>query len=174
MLYSFNRRSFLASSGALTLGVLVPGFSRAQTLDITSTVFGGVWEKNYRAAIVDRFEQANGAKVNLRLGSSAEWLTNAIVNKAAPEIDLLMLPYPDSIKAIMADIGIELTPGDIPNIAKIEPIWWEQYKKRGVGLDYTTYGIAYRTDLVKEPIEKWTDLFRPELAGKITLPDIGT
>lgn len=87
---------------------------------------------------------------------------------------MLMLPYPDSIKAIMADIGIELTSEDIPNIANIAPIWWEQYKKRGVGLDYASYGIAYRTDLVDALITKWEDLFRPELAGKISIPDIGT
>lgn len=169
-----DRRSFLASTGAITLGAMIPGMGRAADGGFTSTVFGGVWEQNYRQAIVDGFEAATGAKVNLQLGSSAEWLTNAIVNRAEPEIDMLMLPYPDSIKAIMADIGIELTPEDIPNIAEIAPVWWEQYKKRGVGLDYASYGIAYRTDLVDQPITKWEDLFRPELAGKISIPDIGT
>lgn len=174
MTNKLDRRSFLASSAAVTLGVAMPRGAMAAGGGFTSTVFGGVWEQNYRKAIVDKFEAEHGVKVNLQLGSSAEWLTNAIVNKADPEIDMLMLPYPDSIKAIMADIGIELTPEDIPNIADIEPVWWEQYKKRGVGLDYASYGIAYRTDLVDKPITKWEDLFRPEFAGKITIPDIGT
>ena len=174
MSISITRRGLIATTGALTLGVMAPGLGRAQSKGFTSTVFGGVWEKNYRRAIVDSFEAKTGTAVNLQLGSSAEWLTNAIVNKASPEIDMLMLPYPDSIKAIMADIGIELTAEDIPNIAAVAPVWWEQYNKRGVGLDYASYGIAYRTDLVGKPITKWTDLFSPELKGKVTIPDIGT
>lgn len=77
-----DRRSFLASTGAITLGAMIPGMGRAADGGFTSTVFGGVWEQNYRQAIVDGFEAATGAKVNLQLGSSAEWLTNAIVNRA--------------------------------------------------------------------------------------------
>lgn len=169
-----NRRNFLASSGAITLGMMLPGQLRASTPGLTSTVFGGVWEANYRRTVVDTFEASTGASVNLRLGSSAEWLANAIINAPSPEIDLLMLPYPDNIRAVMADLGLELTPEDIPNIEHIDPVWWEQFSKQGVGLDYTSYGIAYRTDLVDTPITRWSDLFRPELAGKVTIPDIGT
>jgi len=169
-----TRRQALAGMGGLTVGLMLPRYLRAASGSFTSTVFGGVWEKNYRAAIVDSFEATTGASVKLQLGSSAEWLTNALVNKDKPEIDMLMLPYPDSIKAVMADVGIELTAEDIPNVKNIEPIWWDQYRRRGIGLDYASYGIAYRTDLVDKPITGWADLFRPELKGKITLPDIGT
>lgn len=170
-----SRRTFLASAGALSLGVFLPAGLRAQAGGaFTSTVFGGVWEQNYRKAIVDAFEAATGAKVNLQLGSTAEWLTNAMINREEPEIDMLLLSYPDSIRAVIADIGLEVTPEDIPNIADIEPIWWEQYQRRGVGLDYASYGIAYRTDLVERPIASWADLFDASLRDKITVPDIGT
>lgn len=170
---SINRRQMLSGAAGFTLGAVLPSVATAATGRMTSTVFGGVWEKTYRAAIVDSFEAASGAQVKLQLGTSAEWLTNAVVNKAKPEIDMLLLPYPDSIKAVMAGIGVELTEADIPNIRDIEKVWWEQYQRRGVGLDYASYGIAYRKDLVDKPIKSWADLFRPDLKGKITLPDIG-
>lgn len=51
---------------------MVPGMGRAAGDSFTSTVFGGVWEQNYRKAIVDSFEASTGATVNLQLGSPAE------------------------------------------------------------------------------------------------------
>ncbi len=175
MTNSLNRRNFIASAGTLSLGVMLPNALRAQgSGGFTSTVFGGVWEQNYRKAIVDAFEAKTGVTVNLNLGSTAEWLTNAMINRDGPEIDMLLLSYPDSIRAVLADIGLEVGPEDIPNIAEIEPVWWEQYQRRAVGLDYASYGIAYRTDLVEKPVKSWADLFDAGLRDKITVPDIGT
>lgn len=166
----FNRRAVLGGGAALTLGLALP--ARAAS-GMTSTVFGGVWEKNYRAAIVDSFEKKLGAKVSLKLGTASEWLTNAMVNRAKPEIDMLLLPYPDSIKAVRAGIGQKLSVDKIPNIKNVHPMWFDQFRHEAVGLDYVAYGIAYRTDLVKKAPESWTDLWSPELKGKVTLPDIG-
>ena len=33
------------------------------------------------------------------------------------------------------------------------------------------YTIAYRPDLVKEDVTKWSDLWKPSLKGKIAMPD---
>jgi putative spermidine/putrescine transport system substrate-binding protein len=175
MSQDLSRRNVIKGGAALTLGVMLPRALWAQSAGkVSTTVFGGVWEQSYRAAIVDRFEAATGAKVDLQLGSSAEWLTSALLNQAAPEVDLLMLPYPDSIKAVMSGIGAELTAAEIPNLAHVNPRWYDQYQRRAVGLDYASYGIAYRTDLVKSPVTSWQDLFKPEFAQKIALPNIGT
>jgi putative spermidine/putrescine transport system substrate-binding protein len=165
-----TRRRFLAGGAALTLGVSLPGHAAGR---FTSTVFGGVWERNYRATIVDSFEKQFGTPVSLKLGSASEWLTSAMVNKRKPEIDLLLLPYPDSIKAVRAGIGEKLSPDRIPNMKNVHPMWIDQFRQEAVGLDYVAYGIAYRTDLVKKPIEAWTDLWDPALKSRLTLPDIG-
>ncbi|MBE9605497.1 ABC transporter substrate-binding protein [Acetobacteraceae bacterium H6797] len=166
-----TRRQILGTAGALTIGLALP--ARAAGGSMVSTVFGGVWEKAYRAAIVDRFERETGANVALKLGNSAEWLTNAVVNRNRPEIDLLLLPYPDSIRAVMQGVGQKITPEQVPNINQIHPVWYEQYKQEAVGLDYASYGIAYRTDLVAKPPESWADLWDASLRGKVTIPDIG-
>ncbi len=172
---SLPRRHFVAGAGAaaaaLTIGV-APS-AGADGGNIVSTVFGGVYEREYRKAIVDPFEKATGIKTQLKLGSSAEWLTSSLVNRRNPEIDVLLLPYPDNVRAVMENIGIELTKADMPNIADVDPAWINQWRGQGVGLDYVSYGIAYRDDLVPKPITSWKDLWDPRLKDKVMLPAIG-
>ena len=168
------RRHFLAGAGAattLTLGL--PGLASAQGGSIVSTVFGGVYETEYRKAIIEPFAKATGINVQLKLGSSAEWLTSSLVNRRNPEIDVLLLPYPDNIRAVMENVGLDLTQADIPNLADVAPVWLDQWKHQGVGLDYVSYGIAYREDLCPKPIKSWKDLWDPALKDKVTLPAIG-
>lgn len=167
---NLTRRAVLGGGAAFTLGLALPARAAG---GLTSTVFGGVWEKSYRAAIVDSFEKKMGAKVSLKLGTASEWLTNAMVNRSKPEIDMLLLPYPDSVKAVRAGIGQQLSAERIPNIANVHPMWFDQFRHEAVGLDYVAYGIAYRTDLVKKTPQSWADLWAPEFKGKLTLPDIG-
>jgi len=167
---ALSRRSFVSGGAALTLGLALPARAGG---GLTSTVFGGVWEKNYRATIVDSFEKKLGVKVALKLGSASEWLTSAMVNRGKPEIDMLLLPYPDSIKAVRSGIAQKLSADRIPNIREVHPMWFDQFRQEAVGLDYVAYGIAYRTDLVKKAPESWKDLWDPAFKGKLTLPDIG-
>jgi putative spermidine/putrescine transport system substrate-binding protein len=167
------RRHFIAGASAATLTIGIAPPAAAQDGTIVSTVFGGVYEREYRKAITDPFEKETGIRTQLKLGSSAEWLTSSLVNRRAPEIDVLLLPYPDNIRAVQADIGLPLLPADIPNLVDVAPVWIDQWKGQGVGLDYVSYGIAYREDLVPKPITSWKDLWDPALKGKVTLPAIG-
>ena len=153
-----------ATAGILTVGL--PGLARADGGGIVSTVFGGVYEREYRKAIVEPFEKETGIRTQLKLGSSAEWLTSSLVNRRNPEIDVLLLPYPDNVRAVIDNVGMELTPADIPNVADVAPVWLDQWKHQGVGLDYVSYGIAYREDLVPKPITSWKDLWGPSAEGQ--------
>ena len=167
-----TRRNLLAGSAAtLTIGLTTPG--RAEQSGLVSTVFGGIYEREYRKHILEPFEKETGAKILTKLGLSSEWLTNSIVNRRSPEIDLLLLPYPDNIKATMEGLGMPLTVADVPNIAQIDPIWYDQFDKTGIGLDYVGYGIAYRKDLVPKVPTSWRDLWDPAYKGKVMIPEIG-
>jgi putative spermidine/putrescine transport system substrate-binding protein len=168
-----NRRELIKATGgfAITLGLGVPAMAQAGGL--ATTVFGGAYEREYRKNVIEPFEKETGVKVLAKLGSTSEWLTNALVNRSSPEIDLLMLPYPDSMKAVMEDVGMPLSVADIPNLRDVDPIWFDQYNKQAVALDYVGYGIAYREDLVPTPPTSWKDLWNPAYKGKVTVPDIG-
>ena len=171
---ALTRRKVMQAAGAATLSLGIGLPASAQSKSLVSTVFGGVWEREYRKNVIEPFEKATGNKVLLKLGSTSEWLTNALVNRRRPEIDLLMLPYPDNVKAVMENLAVPLTEADLPNLKDVDQIWYSQFKNMGVGLDYVGYGIAYRTDLVPKPPTSWKDLWDPAYKGRVTVPDIGS
>jgi putative spermidine/putrescine transport system substrate-binding protein len=168
----FSRRTLLSGSASLCLGLGIAGASQAQSKTLVSTIFGGKFEEEYRKAIVTPFAQKEGIQVTLKYGSGSEWLTSALVNRATPEIDLLWMAYPQSVQAIAENLCQELKVEEIPNLKQVEPVWYEGFRRRGVGLDYASFGIGYRTDLVKTAPTSWADLWKPEYRGKIALPDI--
>jgi len=60
------------------------------------------------------------------------------------------------------------------DVSQIEERWWQAFpgaKAHAVPFFWGTLGIAYRTDLVNEPITHWKQFFNPgsDLKGKITL-----
>jgi len=138
-----------------------------------STIFGGVYEREYRKHFVAPFARATGIDPQLKLGSSGEWLTNAKMNRRNPEIDMLLLPFPDSVRATMEGLSIPLTVDEIPNLKDVSPLFFDAYKKTGVAISTVGYGIAYRHDLVPKPITDWEDIWDPRLAGKVAIPEIG-
>jgi spermidine/putrescine transport system substrate-binding protein len=61
----------------------------------------------------------------------------------------------------------------IPNVANVEATFRNTYS-HGVPSDYGKVGIGYRTDLVKEDITSWHDVWRlaPKYSGKIVFVDL--
>jgi putative spermidine/putrescine transport system substrate-binding protein len=168
---TLTRREMLTGTAALTVSVVVPGVADAATPKLVSTIFGGRFEKEYRKAIADPFEQEHGVEVVLNYGNAGQWLTNAMVNQPNPEIDIVFLVYPESVKAVHEGIGMELTPEELPNVVDVYDAWYEGFNRRAVGLDYASFGIAYRTDMVDAPTS-WADLWDPKFKGKLAMPDL--
>lgn len=166
-----SRRDVLAGAGAISVAAVLPRPGSAADA-IVSTIFGGKFEEVYRATIVEPFRKKFGHDVTLKLGSGSEWLTTAVISKDHPEIDVLWLAFPESIKAINEDLAIELLPAELPNLSDVEPIWYDTYKHKGVGLDYAAFGLAYRTDRIAAAPTSWADLWKPEYKGKLAMPDL--
>jgi putative spermidine/putrescine transport system substrate-binding protein len=168
----FDRRQVLASGLAGGLAAVLPSSARAQANGFTMTSLGGGYEQTLRRTVIEPFSKQFGAEIALKLGSPAEWLTNAMVNKRRPELDLLLLTYPDSIRAVLQDVCQTLDPAEIPNLKDVIAPWYDQYNRAGVGFGYISYGIAYREDLVKTPLTTWADLWKPEYKGMLSVPHI--
>jgi spermidine/putrescine transport system substrate-binding protein len=66
-----------------------------------------------------------------------------------------------------------LTLAEVPNLGHVDPRWVRSDGAEGYAVPYTwgTTGIAYRSDLVDEPIVSWRQFYRPSeaLRGKISL-----
>ena len=168
---SLTRRRFIAASAAVGLVTGFPAIVRAQSKTIVTTLFGGVYEEQYRKFVLDPFSAKTGAEFVIKYGSADEWLNNALVNRADPEIDLPFLSLPVAMRAIrVPDLFMELTPQDIPNLADVYPIFRDTYEGKAVGFNYVDYGILYREDMVEKPITSWADLWDPSLKGKVLAP----
>jgi putative spermidine/putrescine transport system substrate-binding protein len=167
-----TRRAFMIGGTTATISIALPPIARAQTTTMVSTIFGGAFEAAYRKHVVEPFQKANNAEVILKYGNSSEWVANSLLNRGNPEIDVIFLAYPDSIRAVNEELGMVLTPQDVPNVVNLHPVWYESYKKQAVGLDYASWGISYRTDPDVPAPTSWLDLFKPEYAGKVIVPNL--
>ena len=161
---------------AVAVGATIAGFPaivRAQSKTITTTAFGGIYEKHYRTHVIEPWEKRSGFKVNLvTTGGADQWLTSAIVNKARPEIDLPFLSLPVTHTAIRTDgVFLDLDEKLIPNAKQIDPLFFDYFDRKAVGFNYAPYGLFYRSDQIRTAPTSWADLWRPEHAGKILLPD---
>ncbi|MEH2477970.1 putative spermidine/putrescine transport system substrate-binding protein [Nitrobacteraceae bacterium AZCC 2146] len=168
-----SRRRAIAGGAALAFTLPFAHSSLAQARkSITSTVVGGTFQKVYDETLVKPFEAANNVDVALKIGSPNEWLASAIMNRFAPELDVLLLPYPDSIRAVKAGICEELTVAELPNLADVYPQFIDGYAKQGVGIDFISFGLIHRTDSKLAKPVSWMDLFKPEYKGKIAIPTL--
>jgi putative spermidine/putrescine transport system substrate-binding protein len=171
-----SRRTFVSGAASMGTLALTSGTTRAQAGGpIVVTTFGGFVEKTFRSALAEPFEKETGIKVILKLGSMSEWLTSAMVNRRKPDIDVLWLAFPESIRAVMEDdVVMELSKERIPNLADVRPIWLDMFDRKGVGHEYAAFGIGYRADMLQDPPKSWADFWSPKYAGQIALPDINS
>ncbi len=90
--------------------------------------------------------------------------------------DLIMVSGSDIRLYVQRGWLMPLDPGRIPQAEGLEPVWRNAFFGSSTyALPYLwgTTGIAYRSDLVSEPITRWMQLFEPadELKGRILLTD---
>ncbi len=164
-----SRRTLL-KAGALA-GIGFPSIVRAQSKVIVTTSYGGAYEQNYRKFVLEPFSQKTGAQFVIKYGGADEWLSNAMINKADPEIDLPFLSFPVAMRAIRTTgVFMELTPAQVPNATSVHPIFYDTYQRKAVGFNYVDYGILYRKDKVAKPITSWADLWDPALKSQVIAP----
>lgn len=167
----WKRRQILA--GAAGAALAMPPQVRAQTRTIVTTLFGGVYEQNYRRHVLDPFTARTGTRFQIRYGSPTEWYTSALVNRDDPEIDLPFLSLPLAMKAIgTTGVFLDITPEMVPNLRDVDPFFYDAYDRKAIGFNYVENGLAYRSDRVQPPPAAWADMWDPRFRGQLLLPDI--
>lgn len=123
------------------------------------------------AELLDRFEKESGIKVNFIAYESQE---EAIQNmKDGNVYDIVVLDsqfVPGLIKANM------LRPVDyenVPNIkymsANFRDLIYDPGNHYSIPYNWGTTGLVVRSDLVKEPVKRWEDLWKQADTGKVLL-----
>ncbi|MEY4531080.1 MAG: hypothetical protein RLZZ156_1801 [Deinococcota bacterium] len=167
------KKSVIVLTGAALAGAFV-SLALGQTRTLTVSSFGlnqPLIDKN----ITRPFETICGCKVVHEVGNNADRLAKLIARKDNPNIDVALLGDYFARAAIKQDL---LEPLDARKITNLNQIY--DFAKNPLGSNYGvaftayTISLAYRTDKISTPITSWRDLWRPELKGRIALPNITT
>jgi putative spermidine/putrescine transport system substrate-binding protein len=191
---AISRRRFMAGAGKTALGVGAasvigaPFINHAWSQDVSYdggifdaggaslriAEWGGIWEELVRKNVLDQFEKDFNAKIEY--DSAFPWSPKMIPSgPTKPIYDLINWNMPDMFQ--IHGIGDYLEPLDVvkENVPNSKDLW-DFATVTNVGLTwlFSTYGYAYRTDLVEDPPTKFEDMWRPEFAdlrGNYTTPN---
>lgn len=170
--FAWTRRALLATAALGLAATLAPDAALAQQqLVISHWGFNGEMLKKH---LFEPFEQKYGVKIVMETGNNADRLNKIRIRGDVP-VDLIYLA--DSFAQNAIDLGLvePIDRSKIPNIADLYELAQAPHGK-DYGPAYTIgrLGIVYDAKAVAAPITQWADLWRPELQGKLTIPQFST
>ena len=160
------RSTVAAAASVLALTVS----AQAETLTISWWGFNG---EKLDQFIVQPFQEKCGCELVFETGNNADRL-NKVKLRDGAGVDVIYLT--DSFSQIGVEEGLfqKIDPAKIPNLAGLYDM--AKDPQGGYGPAYTIgrVGIVYDAAKVEPGITSWADLWRDDLAGKISLPGITT
>lgn len=170
-----QRRTFLTMAGSVAAyGAFgrVPAFAQAKPETLSMMTWGGLWGDGMAQNIDAPFAEETGIRIVQDRGSSpVERITKLRISLDNQIYDLVQLA--DGVVPLAESQGVleDLDPGseNLPFLAQVP----ERFRRKGwVAQIYSALGIAYNPDLVETPPKSFADLWNPEYAGAIVLPEI--
>lgn len=132
------------------------------------------WADYMDPEILAKFTKETGIEVKEVYFDSDESRNEIMASSSGKGYDLIIVNGL-AIEQYSKQNWLQAIPSPAPtNFSHIDLSWSEAFpasKKYAVPFFWGTLGIAYRSDLVAEPITQWQDIFQPkeELKGRITL-----
>jgi putative spermidine/putrescine transport system substrate-binding protein len=165
-------RSFAAIGAAL---VLCATAAQAQNMQISGTItlvaYAGIFQDNYTAAVIAPFEKLYpNVKVTYSPGgTSAQMLGTARVQKADPQVDVLIMDVTTSTIGNAEGLFGKMSPADVPSLSELYPEARAVGGEFGPAITYDHLTIVYDTQNLKPGLTQLKDLWRPDLKGLIAL-----
>lgn len=134
----------------------------------------GLNEDKLKENVLKPFEEKHGVKIVLETGNNSDRLTK-LKNNPKSTVDLIYLAESYAEQGIKAGLFEKLDYGKIPNSENVVDKGKGTIKD-GFGPAYAlnSIGIAVNPKKAGCEITSWEDLWKPELKGKIAIPDITT
>jgi putative spermidine/putrescine transport system substrate-binding protein len=133
------------------------------------SIWGGNWKDTVEQVVARPFAAATGIPVEFEVGGTLDRLAKARVSKGRPLVDVTFTTSHVARLYISDGLYQKL---DLARIPSAQALYKEAIRSDyHLGVWAYVYTIAYRTDLVKATITKWADLWSPQFARKIGLPD---
>jgi putative spermidine/putrescine transport system substrate-binding protein len=163
----------LALVATVLAGAAVSSLAQAQSGRVAVASFGGAWERDLRADLIDPFEKARNTKVDYVVGLSTETLARLKAQKDNPQLDVVMLD--DVLTSEAAALGLveKLTPAEVPNLKDVRPEA-RIANDHGVGFTISATVLMYNTEKIKPAPTSWKALWDPQYKGHVAIPGINT
>ncbi|WP_326596381.1 extracellular solute-binding protein [Streptomyces sp. NBC_01803] len=139
------------------------------TIVVSAFPFG---VEEFEANVVEPFEEATGANVEIENGSNADRLTQLQLAAGDPGIDVMLISDTFAALGQSQDLFQEFDAEDVPNLDALSDFALDD-AYAGPAYTYQLNGILYRTDeLSAEQAADWSLFGNPDYAGRLALPDI--
>ncbi len=147
----------------------------AQTTDGKRQLVISTWglsEDILKTDVYAPFEEKFNCEIVLEIGATPERYTK-LVSDPNSKVDIIDLSQSKAAEGYEAGIFEQIDYSKIPNAKDLIPAASE-LTKSGYGPAYTinSIGIIYDKEAVGFEIKEFADLWKPELAGKISIPEI--
>jgi putative spermidine/putrescine transport system substrate-binding protein len=167
-----SRRSVLKGiSAGAAAGLLGPArFAGAQQVVVKVTHYGGPYAI-LRDLIAKPFADAKLGEVQYEVELSTTALAKLQAQVNDPPFDVAMMPRSVALRAANAGLTAPIARDDLPNLKGasdgtfLEP-------NVGAAFVHDALDLMYNTKQAKGPVTKWSDMWRPEFAGKVALPGV--
>jgi putative spermidine/putrescine transport system substrate-binding protein len=162
---------------ALTTVVLLLSAAQSFAQDVVNVqTWGGTLADSFIKNIAEPFQKETGIKVVLSYGMSVDAIAKVRAQASNPQIDVAMMGQTEGITLWKEGLTAPLDPKEIPNLTNLIP--QAIYKDKDgtifyVGMYGYVYELVYRTDKIKTPPTKWSDLWNEEYKGEIMFPPPG-
>ena len=165
----------LVLTGILSTTALV-GCGKSQSKEPDNKLVISTWGLNedvLKETVFDPFAEEHGVEIVLEIGNNSERLTK-MKNNPNSEVDITYLAESFSEQGVEAGVFEKLDYSKIPNANNLNEKA-QTIVEKGYGPAYTLNSVV----IVVDPsagieINSWEDLWKPELANKIAIPDITT
>ena len=121
------------------------------------------------------FEEEYNVDIVYETGNNSERLSKLIERGDDPGVDVAHFAGDYTFKAMEEGILQPFDPEQLPSYDELYE--WAQDPLGdyyGLGYSVSSFGLFYRTDEVEEPITSWADLWREDVKGYVSVPDMGT
>jgi putative spermidine/putrescine transport system substrate-binding protein len=163
----------LSRRTVVTAALATPFINRARAAEgsITFAGYNGIFQDNYRAAVVEPFLRANpGIKLNYyAMTNSAETLGILRAQKAAPQTDVAMFDV--TIAKAATEEGLLERLGDMPVLSQLAPNAIVP-GVAGAAMTFDNLVLLYAPDKVKPAPTSWKVLWDKQYADEISMPGV--
>ena len=152
-------------------GTSTPPPTTPTSIPLAKEIFFRDWEGDMPQSVLDAFTAEYGIKVNYVIYESQEEAIEDI--KAGQTYDVVVMESRLIPLLIQQNLLAQLDQRNLPNTknlsASFRELAYDPGNRYSIPYSWGTTGLVYRSDLVDEPVTRWSDLWDPRYAGRVAL-----